>query len=157
LQTGGSADGTQADLSVPFSFASQPLRYVGTVHGQFTNNELNYINNITIGGRYSVRGFDGEQMLAAERGFYWRNELQMPIAQTGHWLYTGVDYGRVFGPNTAYLAATQLVGAVIGLRGGVPTKGAGISYEVFAGTPIYKPSGLSTSRVTLGFQFAAQL
>jgi hemolysin activation/secretion protein len=145
------------NVSVPFSVASQPLRYIGTLHGQFTNNELNYIDNITIGGRYSVRGFDGEQMLAAERGFYWRNELQMPIARTGHSLYTGVDYGRVFGPNTAYLAGTQLVGAVVGIRGGIPSTYVGVSYELFAGTPIYKPSGLSTSRVTLGFQFTAQI
>ncbi|ABI89334.1 hypothetical protein Bamb_3780 [Burkholderia ambifaria AMMD] len=33
---------------------------------------------MTIGSRYTVRGFDGETILAAARGLYWRNELQMP-------------------------------------------------------------------------------
>ncbi|SAK54489.1 HlyB family hemolysin activator protein [Caballeronia glebae] len=96
-------------------------------------------------------------MLAAEKGFYWRNELQAPIGKTGQSFYAGIDYGRVFGPTTAYLTGTQLVGAVIGIRGGIPAKYAGFSYELFAGTPIYKPSGFPTSRVTVGFQVTAQL
>ncbi|MDR5856734.1 ShlB/FhaC/HecB family hemolysin secretion/activation protein [Caballeronia sp. LZ062] len=145
-----------ANLSVPFAIASQPLRYVTTFHGQYTNDTLFYIDDITIGSRYTVRGFDGEQMLAGEKGFYSRNELQAPIGKTGQTLYAGIDYGHVFGPNTAFLAGTQLVGAVIGIRGGVPSKYAGFSYDLFAGTPLYKPATLDTSRVTVGFQMTAQ-
>jgi hemolysin activation/secretion protein len=145
-----------ANLSVPFAIASQPFRYVTTFHGQFTNDTLFYIDDLTIGSRYTVRGFDGETMLAAEKGFYWRNELQWPIFQTGQTLYAGIDYGRVFGPNTAALAGTQLAGAVIGIRGGVPAKYVGVSYDLFAGTPIYKPEGFPTARWTVGFQITGQ-
>lgn len=145
-----------ANLSVPFAIASQPLRYVTTFHGQYTNDTLFYLDDLTIGSRYTVRGFDGEQMLAGEKGFFWRNELQAPIGKSGQTLYAGIDYGRVFGPNTAFLAGTQLVGAVIGIRGGVPSKYVGFSYDLFAGTPIYKPAAFDTSRVTLGFQMTAQ-
>ncbi|MCO4877592.1 ShlB/FhaC/HecB family hemolysin secretion/activation protein [Paraburkholderia caribensis] len=145
-----------ANLSIPFAIASQNFRYVTTFHGQYTNNLLFYIDDLTIGSRYTVRGFDGETMLAAEKGFYWRNELQWPVFQTGQTLYAGVDYGRVFGPNTAILAGTQLAGAVIGIRGGIPAKYAGFSYDLFAGTPIYKPAGFPTSRVTVGAQAAMQ-
>ncbi|WP_322071667.1 ShlB/FhaC/HecB family hemolysin secretion/activation protein [Paraburkholderia bannensis] len=144
-----------ANLSVPFAVASQTFRYVTTFHGQFTNDTLFYIDDLTIGSRYTVRGFDGETMLAAERGFYWRNEMQWPVFQTGQTLYAGIDYGRVFGPNTAALAGTQLAGAVIGIRGGVPTKYVGVSYDLFAGTPIYKPKGFPTARWTVGFQLTA--
>ncbi|WP_322012243.1 ShlB/FhaC/HecB family hemolysin secretion/activation protein [Paraburkholderia sp. J12] len=145
-----------ANLSVPFAIGTQPLQYVTTLHGQYTGDTLFYIDDLAIGGRYTVRGFDGEKMLAAERGFYWRNELQLPVGHTGQTLYAGVDYGHVFGPNTAALAGTQLAGAVIGVRGGIPARIAGLSYDLFAGTPIYKPAGLDTSRVTLGFQVMAQ-
>jgi hemolysin activation/secretion protein len=145
-----------ANLSVPFSIANQNLRYVTTLHGQFTNDTLNYIDDLTIGTCYTVRGFDGENMLAAERGFYWRNELQWPIGRTGQSVYAGIDYGHVFGPNTASLAGTQLAGAVVGLRGTVPSWIAGFSYDLFAGTPIYKPSAFPTARITLGFQLSAQ-
>ncbi|WP_144155932.1 ShlB/FhaC/HecB family hemolysin secretion/activation protein [Paraburkholderia sp. BCC1885] len=145
-----------ANLSVPFAVAQQSLRYVATIHAQFTNDALFYLDDLTIGSRYTVRGFDGETMLAAEKGFYWRNELQWPVGQTGQALYAGIDYGRVFGPNTAFLAGTQLAGAVIGIRGGLPVKYAGFSYDLFAGTPIYKPGGFPTSRVTAGVQATAQ-
>ncbi|MCC8393613.1 ShlB/FhaC/HecB family hemolysin secretion/activation protein [Paraburkholderia sp. MMS20-SJTR3] len=145
-----------ANLSVPFQIASQPLRYVTSVHGQFTNNTLNYIDDLTIGSRYTVRGFDGETMLAAERGFFWRNELQLPIGSTGQALYAGHDYGHVFGPSAGYLAGTQLAGAVIGIKGSARAKAGAVGYDLFAGTPIYKPSGFPTARVTVGFQLTAQ-
>ncbi|MBC8743040.1 ShlB/FhaC/HecB family hemolysin secretion/activation protein, partial [Paraburkholderia sp. UCT31] len=114
------------------------------------------IDDLTIGSRYTVRGFDGETMLAAERGFFWRNELQLPVGSTGQSLYAGIDYGHVFGPNAAYLAGTQLAGAVLGVRGSASAKAGALAYDLFAGTPIYKPSDFPTARVTLGFQLTAQ-
>ncbi|WP_321902712.1 ShlB/FhaC/HecB family hemolysin secretion/activation protein [Paraburkholderia tropica] len=145
-----------ANLSVPFAAGGQAFRYVTTVHGQFTNDALFYIDDLTIGSRYTVRGFDGETMLAAERGFYWRNELQWPIGSTGQALYAGIDYGHVYGPGTAVLARTQLAGAVIGLRGGIPARYAGFSYDLFVGTPVYKPKAFPTARFTVGVQASVQ-
>ncbi|MFT4066937.1 ShlB/FhaC/HecB family hemolysin secretion/activation protein [Paraburkholderia sp.] len=145
-----------ANLSVPFKLASQSLRYVGTLHGQFTNGELNYLDDLTIGSRYTVRGFSGQTMLAAEKGFYWRNELQYPLGQTAQVLYAGLDYGRLWGPSAASLAGTQLAGAAIGLKGSVPARVGSYSYDVFAGTPVYAPSGFPASSVTLGFQLTGQ-
>ncbi|WP_425551637.1 ShlB/FhaC/HecB family hemolysin secretion/activation protein [Burkholderia seminalis] len=145
-----------ANLSMPFAICKQPFRYVGTFHGQYTGNTLYYIDDLTIGSRYTVRGFDGETMLAAARGFYWRNELQAPIGQTGQAVYAGLDYGRVWGPQPVALVGTQLAGAVIGVKGSVATRFGGYGYDLFAGTPVYKPSGFPTNRVTLGFQLTAQ-
>ncbi|MDN7893876.1 ShlB/FhaC/HecB family hemolysin secretion/activation protein [Burkholderia cepacia] len=145
-----------ANLQMPFAIAKQPFRYVGTFHGQYTGNTLYYIDDLTIGSRYTVRGFDGETMLAAARGFYWRNELQMPIGQTGQAVYAGLDYGRVWGPQPVALVGTQLAGAVIGVKGSVGTRFGTYAYDLFAGTPVYKPSGFPTARVTFGFQLTAQ-
>ncbi|MBN3770001.1 MULTISPECIES: ShlB/FhaC/HecB family hemolysin secretion/activation protein [Burkholderia] len=145
-----------ANLSVPFAIGKQNFSYVTTFHGQCTNDTLFFIDDLTIGSRYTVRGFDGEQLLAGEKGFYWRNELQAPIGQTGQALYAGLDYGHVFGPNTANLSGTQLAGAVVGVKGRLGTRFGNYGYDLFAGTPIYKPSGFNTARVTLGFQLTAQ-
>ncbi|KVZ44715.1 hypothetical protein WL16_24115 [Burkholderia ubonensis] len=145
-----------ANLSVPFAIARQPFRYVTTFHGQYTGNTLYYIDDLTIGSRYTVRGFDGETMLAAARGFYWRNELQMPIGQTGQALYAGLDYGHVWGPQPVALVGTQLAGAVIGIKGSIGTRLGAFGYDLFAGTPVYKPSGFPTARVTVGFQLTGQ-
>lgn len=145
-----------ANLSVPFAIAQQPFRYVTTFHGQYTGNSLYYIDDMTIGSRYTVRGFDGETMLAAARGFYWRNELQMPIRQTGQALYAGLDYGHVWGPQPVALVGTQLAGAVIGIKGSIGTRLGAYGYDLFAGTPVYKPSGFPTARVTVGFRLTGQ-
>jgi len=145
-----------ANLSVPFSIGKQPFRYVGTVHGQYTNDELNYLDDLTLGSRYTVRGFSGETMLAAEKGFYWRNELQMPLGQSGQTLYAGLDYGQVWGPSAAYLAGTQLAGAVVGLRGRVQASLGALNYDLFVGTPVYEPASFPASKVVVGFQVAAQ-
>ncbi|KVZ01497.1 hypothetical protein WL12_17760 [Burkholderia ubonensis] len=145
-----------ANLSVPFAIARQPFRYVTTFHGQYTGNTLYYIDDLTIGSRYTVRGFDGETMLAAARGFYWRNELQMPIGQTGQALYAGLDYGHVWGPQPVALVGTQLAGAVIGIKGSIGARLSAYGYDLFAGTPVYKPSGFPTARVTVGFQLTGQ-
>ncbi|RQQ50445.1 ShlB/FhaC/HecB family hemolysin secretion/activation protein [Burkholderia stagnalis] len=145
-----------ANLSVPFAIAKQPFRYVTSVHGQYTGNTLYYIDDLTIGSRYTVRGFDGETMLAAARGLYWRNELQMPIGQTGQAIYAGLDYGRVWGPQPVALVGTQLAGAVLGVKGSISTRFGAYGYDLFAGTPVYKPSGFPTARVTVGFQLTSQ-
>ncbi|WP_081712686.1 ShlB/FhaC/HecB family hemolysin secretion/activation protein [Cupriavidus taiwanensis] len=144
------------NLSVPFKVAEFPLRYVTTFRGQYTNDRLYSLDAMTIGSRYTVRGFDGERLLAGDSGFYWRNEMQLPLGATGHALYAGLDYGSVFGPSTAGLAGTRLAGAVIGVRGGFGPGFGRLSYDLFAGTPAYKPAAFHTASVSGGFQFVFQ-
>lgn len=145
-----------ANLSVPFKLGDQALRYVTTFRGQYTGDKLYSLDAMTIGSRYTVRGFDGEHLLAGDSGFYWRNELQWPLGTTGHALYAGLDYGHVFGPSTSGLAGTQLAGAVIGVRGGFGSRFGRLSYDLFAGTPVYKPAAFQTASVSGGFQFVYQ-
>ncbi|PZW74708.1 hypothetical protein C7399_123120, partial [Paraburkholderia tropica] len=94
--------------------------------------------------------------LAAERGFYLRNEVQYSIGQSGQAVYAGLDYGHVWGPSAQYLAGTQLAGAVIGFKGAISGRFGTLSYDVFAGAPVYKPADFPASRVTLGFQETGQ-
>jgi hemolysin activation/secretion protein len=42
------------------------------------------------------------------------------------------------------------------VRGSASAKAGALAYDLFAGTPVYKPSGFPTSRVMLGFQLTAQ-
>ena len=69
------------NLSVPFAVAKQTFRYVTTLHAQFTNDALFYLDDLTIGSRYTVRGFDGETMPAAERGFFLAQRTAMAGVQ----------------------------------------------------------------------------
>ncbi|VVE37820.1 ShlB/FhaC/HecB family hemolysin secretion/activation protein [Pandoraea terrigena] len=143
--------------SVPLPVGRFPVRYVGTLHGQTTANALWAVDQIAIGGRYSVRGFTGDQTLSAERGFFLRNELHVPIAASAHAVYAGVDYGRVFGPSARYLPGTQLAGAVIGLRGQIGTYGGrwgNASYDVFLAKPLSHPARFPVNAAVAGVSIA---
>ncbi|SCX38297.1 ShlB/FhaC/HecB family hemolysin secretion/activation protein, partial [Variovorax sp. EL159] len=104
-----------------------------------------------IGGRYTVRGFDGETSLLGERGWLLRNDIGWAMGQSGAELYVGMDYGRVGGRSTVNLLGRSLAGAVIGVRG----QWTKLSYDFFVGAPISKPEGYRTAKVTLGFNLNA--
>ena len=136
-----------AYLNMPIAVGAQRLRYSGAWRAQSNRTPLVPQDRFAIGGRYTVRGFDGENVLSAERGWLVRNDLGWALGQTGQELYLGVDYGEVGGPSSRTLAGIRLSGAVLGLRGGYK----GLAYDVFAGKPISKPSGFQTSGSVAGF------
>nr|WP_199027239.1 ShlB/FhaC/HecB family hemolysin secretion/activation protein [Ralstonia sp. ASV6] len=142
-------------LPVPTSIAKDglPLRYTATVRGQFSKGALFAADFLSIGNRWTVRGFDGELTLAAERGAYWRNELEAPIGNSGHSVYVGLDAGTVSGPSATTLAGKTLVGTAVGLRGS-PFKG--LFYDVFLGWALHKPEGFTTRAQAAGFSLTYQ-
>ncbi|WP_437615212.1 ShlB/FhaC/HecB family hemolysin secretion/activation protein [Erwinia sp. V71] len=135
-------------INQPFSWGEQPWRVYTSVRGQWSPNALTPQERMAIAGRYTVRGFDGEQMLSGEKGLLWRNEIAWNVLSGGHELYLAADYGRVGGPGTRYLVGHQLAGSALGVRGALWGR---FSYDLFAGVPLYKPAGFHTSGATAGF------
>ena len=136
-----------AQLQVPFQVGDQRLRYIGGWRAQWNRTPLVPQDRFSIGGRYSVRGFDGENILSADRGWTLRNEIGLSLGQTGQELYTGIDYGEVSGQSSEFLIGQRLAGAVVGVRGGYKS----LSYDWSVGTPLKKPDGFETANVTSAF------
>jgi hemolysin activation/secretion protein len=136
-----------AQFNVPFTLGGQRLRYTVTARAQLNRTPLVPQDRFAIGGRYTVRGFDGENVLLAERGWLIRNDLGFGLPLPGAEFYVGADYGEVGGPSSRTLAGTTLAGAVAGLRAGYK----GFYVDVFVGTPLYKPEGFRTASTTAGF------
>ncbi|MCP1107939.1 ShlB/FhaC/HecB family hemolysin secretion/activation protein [Serratia nevei] len=138
------------DLAInrPFTWGEQPWRVYTSVRGQWSSNALTPQERMAIGGRYTVRGFDGEQMLSGEKGLLWRNEIAWNAFSRGHELYLAADYGRVGSPGTRHAVGHQLAGSALGVRGALWGR---LSYDLFAGVPLYKPAGFHTSGATAGF------
>lgn len=144
-----------ADLALtkPFELADTKLKFTSAWHGQSNQTPLTPQDRIGIGGRYTVRGFDGESTLLAERGWYWRNELSIPLslgAAGNAEAFVGLDTGHVSGPSAQYLVGQSLTGADIGLRGAWRN----LSYEVFIATPVKKPEHFRTSQTNLALSLA---
>lgn len=136
-----------AQLNVPFSVLSQRFRYNTAWRAQWNFTPLVPQDRFSIGGRYTVRGFDGETTLLGDRGWLVRNDLGWTIGNTGSELYVGIDYGEVGGSSAQQLIGTHLAGAVVGLRGGYKQ----LYWDVFAGRPLSKPDGFQTASTTAGF------
>ncbi len=143
-----------ATLSVPFAIANLPLRYTATVRAQNTPATLYPTEYFAIGSRYTVRGFDGNTMLAAEKGVFMRNDLSLLLPRFGQALYVGLDGGEVFGPEATNLLGRRLVGAVIGLRGSALRH---VHYDVFIGGPLYQPARFPNRWPVAGFSVSILL
>lgn len=136
-----------ATLYVPFA----PLckKCALTINYKSQKNQTPLIPNdyFYIGGRYSVRGFDGANTLASERGYTLSNEFVVSDILYGVGAYVGIDHGEVDGRNTDTLIGRSLSGGVIGIRG----KNKYFTYDFFVGKPLKKPSGFETSSIASGF------
>ena len=141
-----------ATLTTPFSLAGQPLVHSATLRAQTTRSALYVVDQFSIGSRYTVRGFDGETMLAAERGYFLRNDIELPLGSSGQSLYAGLDYGQLFGPSVRQLPGSRLAGAAVGVRGSTH----GLAYDLFAGWALHKPAGYATRNPVFGFNLSYQ-
>ena len=137
------------DFVHPFTFGHRPATFTTSFHGQWTMDDMRLygVDMISMGNRYTVRGFDGETTLMGTNGWYLRNELSTQFPKQKAELYLGLDVGAVYGYGTEVYNGHAIAGAAIGLRGAVDT----LSYDVFAAAPIIKPEGFHTPDVTYGF------
>lgn len=138
---------TDGNVNLAFGVFGLPLRYTGVWRLQHNRTPLITQDRFSIGGRYTVRGFDGESSLVAERGWFLRNELSAALGVSGQEVYVGLDHGEVRGPTTLALTGKRLSGAVIGLRGQIMR----LRYDVFTGTPVRKPESFRTAGSSAGF------
>jgi len=134
-------------FSTPFRVFDLPLSYSGVWRRQHNRDRLTAQDRFSIGGRYSVRGFDGENTLLAERGWTVRNDVSMRLGQSQHTLYVGIDYGKVAGFSEQFLLGDHLVGGGIGVNGRL----FGASYDAFIGQPINQPDGFTADSTVLHF------
>jgi len=134
----------------PFVVAEQRLRYTLAVRAQHAWTPLLPQDRFSIGSRFSVRGFDEQRMLSADRGWLLRNDLGISLGGSGQEAYLGLDYGEVYGRHSEQLLGKHLAGLAFGMRGGAH----GVTYDLFAGRALSAPAGFSTHGLNLGFSLS---
>jgi len=145
---------SDVNLSWPFQIDAQRLRYNSNWRLQSNRTALTPPNRLSIGGRYSVRGFDGELVLSGDAGWIWRNDLSFlfnALDTPTQEFYVGLDHGEVAGQSTASLVGTRLAGLALGFRGLT----AGVNYDIFLAQPLSKPAQFATASSTMGFSVTA--
>jgi len=140
-----------AQVQTPFKVGSQAWVYQGNWRWQNNRSRLIPQDQFRLGGRFTVRGFDGQSSLMAERGWLLRNEVSTALGDSGQRLYLALDHGRVNGPSAQNLLGQQLTGSAVGVRGKINF----LTYDLFVGAPVRKPVGFRTASTTYGFSLAA--
>ena len=145
------------DVNQPIQFADKALNYHATFKGQYATEALVPNERLSIGGRYSIRGFDGERSLSGDHGAILRQELSAYLGDKPHAVYAGVDAGYVKLDNDEQndlLLGNHLVGGVVGVKGYVtPLR---TSYDLFAGYPLAQPDNFSDKEWVTGFSLGWQ-
>lgn len=122
---------------------NQPFQYSLALRGQRTSDYTVSSDQIGIGSRHSVRGFDGDAALLAENGVILRQELWQPVPSlrvVEARAFAAFDYGYVWGPSAAPLERQQLAGLAVGLRG----RHGAMSFDATLAAPLLKPSSFSS-------------
>jgi hemolysin activation/secretion protein len=130
-----------AELSAPIDVAGMKVRYDARFRLQTTSSNTLASDQFSIGSRGTVRGFDGDAVLQAEKGWFLRNEWSTAVpwgASLGvqSAAYLALDAGRVAGPSAQLLVGRQLTGTAAGIRG----RWQSVSFDAAIATPIHQPS-----------------
>ena len=143
-------------LTMPFIAMDKPLQYSLQWRWQHSNRSLTPQDRFSIGSRYTVRGFDGEQTLLDDNGFLLRHEMNGPFFYPNQQWYVGIDYGEVSpskqADRVAMYSDMTLMGSVFGLRGQLPV--IGLNYDAFIGTPLKKPQRMNVDPYITGFSLS---
>lgn len=138
----------RADIKALMKFDSTGEKFAYAPHFslQISPDNLSSDNLFNIGGRWSVRGFDGENTLSSNQGWFLRNDFIWNIPTPDQQFYIGLDAGKIIGSDR-YQSGKVLSGAVVGLRG----EKLATQYDFFIGTPIVKPENYRTDALNMGF------
>ena len=148
---------TNIDVNREMAIAKQALNYRATFRGQYATEALVPNERFIIGGRYSVRGFNGDRSLSGDHGALLRQELSAYLGDRPHAIYAGIDAGYVKLDNEVQddlLLGNHLIGGVVGVKGYVtPLR---TSYDLFAGYPLNQPDNFSDKDWVTGFSLGWQ-
>jgi hemolysin activation/secretion protein len=132
----------EGQLAHAFNWLGQPWQY-SMQWDVLSTRQAHVLGDVmSLGGRYSVRGFTGDAPVVAYDGAWVRQELQVasqPVAWCGSctWSpYIGFDRGGVWGGSAQALTTRHVSGVVLGVRFFSPA----FSADVALATPIRHPS-----------------
>lgn len=123
-------------LSAPLT---DRLAYRAAFRGQYSDRALYGSDLFSVGGPYTVRGYESDRSLLARTGFYLRQEATYTVSNAIQ-PYALVDVGRVRGDGTT----------PVGVGAGVRASYAGFFVDAFAAAPLTARRLTRDRKVQLG-------
>lgn len=150
-QNYGEATNKIGIISLNLAYKKDFLNFIfdSELHARFNKTPLGIQDKLSIGGKHTIRGFDGEMSLVGNRGYYLRNTLSYKIMPT-HSIYLALDGGRVQGSTSIYKGSQSLIGYGVGVSGEFRPFGS-LRYDIFVGKPAKSPQYFKTDRFCTNF------
>ena len=126
-----------------------PLSYDLNLNARYGLNKLSLQDKFSIGGYYSVRGFDGESSLVGNHGVSIRNTLSYNYYKNNS-IYAGVDAGMVRAASSDIKDKNTLAGYALGLRGNIKAYN-NLSYDISVSKALYKPKSFESKSTNVNF------
>ncbi|MGF1719549.1 ShlB/FhaC/HecB family hemolysin secretion/activation protein [Vibrio kyushuensis] len=144
-------------LTTSYTYSILPsLTYTTTLFGQWTNHTLYGSERLSIGGEYSIRGFKNVA-LSGDEGYYWRNELNYPLATLpfiGHVsTQLALDTGTIAKDGDDLYERGTLTGTSLAVR----TQHQYGSSSVTVGLPLSSPSRLNADDYVIYYQLNVKI
>lgn len=141
-----------ADYFKLLNFNKRRFYYNVKAGGQYTPAGLTLQDQISIGSRWSVRGFENSKQLEGNSGFYIQNTIAMVTGILNAEWYFGVDYGQLWSNNygESRYDYAKLMGVATGVKGNV----ASAMYNVFVSTPLVYPDTMPVDNINLNFELS---
>lgn len=125
--------------------------YNAAFFAQYAPRELTLQDQITVGDRWSIRGFENSVGLSGKDGLYIKNTLAFPLPRMKANYYAGLDFGQVY--KDASYGDESLMGAAVGIDGNIKS----LEYNFSVSTPLKYPATLDIDRVNVNFNFSYQM
>lgn len=120
---------------------------------QYTPDRLTLQDKLTIGNRWSVRGFEHNGSLDGNNGFSLQNTLNLITGYKNTTVYCGIDYGQISGDVIQDVKGNKLIGGVAGIKGGIKS----LEYDISLSSPFVYPRDLDVDKYNLNFYLSYQL
>jgi hemolysin activation/secretion protein len=122
---------------------------------QYAPEALTLQDQMTLGDRWNVRGFEKSSGLYGDSGYYIQNTLNFITGVGDSELYMGADYGQVSNCISSQddYDSKRIMGATAGVKGSIRSLG----YDVSLTSPILYPDNLNADKFNINFQVYYQL
>ncbi|MGL5601097.1 MAG: ShlB/FhaC/HecB family hemolysin secretion/activation protein [Silvania sp.] len=121
---------------------------------QYSPDNLTLQDKITVGNRWTVRGFENSDGIDGNKGFFVQNTLNLMTGHKNAVAYLGTDYGQVTGKGSSQdVGGRKIMGGVVGLKGAIKA----LEYDLSLSSPFLYPEHLDVDNYTINFNVAYRL
>ncbi|EMR6450200.1 ShlB/FhaC/HecB family hemolysin secretion/activation protein [Enterobacter cloacae] len=118
---------------------------------QYAPRELTLQDQMTMGDRWSVRGFENSVDLTGNSGYYLQNTFYRPVRGMNANYYVGVDAGHI--RRDSVYGEEIIVGSTLGIQGNVKS----LAYDSSVSMPVKYPGSMDVNKFNFNLNLSYQL